>query len=51
MRRVHHKLKPLPLVKTETGVRVAHHADPDTGTYRGRDVIEKSIKKSSKTAE
>lgn len=39
MRRVHHKLKPLPLVKTATGVRLAHHVDPDTGKYRDREVI------------
>ncbi len=39
MRRVHHKLKPLPVVKTATGIRLAHHADPDTGQYRGRQVV------------
>lgn len=39
MRRVHHKLKPLSVVKTATGVRLAHHADPDTGQYRGRQVV------------
>ncbi len=42
MRRVHHKLKSLPLVKTETGVRMAHHVDPDTGKYRGREVVKKT---------
>ncbi len=39
MRRVHHKLSRLPVVKTATGIRLAHHADPDTGQYRGRQVV------------
>ena len=39
MRRVHHKLKSLPVVKTATGLRLAHHVDPDTGQYRGREVV------------
>lgn len=43
LRRVHHKLKPLPLVKTATGVRLAHHVDPDTGKYRDREVTKPKV--------
>lgn len=37
MRRAHDALAPLPVVKTATGLRLSHHADPDTGEYRGRE--------------
>jgi len=43
LRRVHHKLKPLPLVETATGVRLAHHVDPDTGKYRDREVTKPKV--------
>ena len=39
MRRAHDALAPAPLVKTETGFRRSHYADPDTGQYRGRQVV------------
>lgn len=39
LRRVHHRITPLPVVRTATGIRLAHHADPDTGQYRGRQVV------------
>lgn len=39
MRRSHDALQPLPLVKTATGLRRSHFVDPDTGQYRGRQVI------------
>ncbi len=39
MRRAHDALAPLSVVKTPTGYRLPHHADPDTGQYRGRQVV------------
>jgi len=39
MRRSHDALKALPVVKTATGLRLSHHVDPDTGMYRGREVV------------
>jgi large subunit ribosomal protein L32 len=47
MRRVHDKLPALPLVKTATGWRLAHHADPDTGQYRGREAVKPKTKSKS----
>ncbi len=38
MRRSHDALKPVAAVKTATGFRLSHHADPDTGEYRSRAV-------------
>lgn len=36
MRRAHDALSPVAAVRTETGLRLSHRADPDTGQYRGR---------------
>lgn len=38
MRRAHDGLRAAPVVKTATGVRLSHRADPATGQYRGRQV-------------
>ena len=42
MRRAHDSLKALPAVKTPTGMRLSHRVDPDTGQYRGREVVKKA---------
>ena len=42
MRRSHDALKPTAAVKTATGFRLSHRVDPDTGQYRGREVVKKA---------
>ena len=37
--RSHLAAKPAAAVKTATGLRLSHRVDPDTGTYRGREVV------------
>jgi large subunit ribosomal protein L32 len=39
MRRAHDALTPVQTVKTAGGVRLSHRVDPETGQYRGRQVI------------
>lgn len=41
-RRAHHRVAGKHLVKTATGSRLRHFADPDTGMYRGKDVATKA---------
>lgn len=48
-RRAHHKKDVPHLVATKTGVRRRHFADPDTGMYRGKQIISVGEDKSSKT--
>jgi ribosomal protein L32 len=38
-RRAHHKKGTPHLVGTKTGVRRRHFVDPDTGMYRGKQII------------
>lgn len=38
-RRAHHKKGAPHLVATKTGVRRRHFVDPDTGMYRGKQII------------
>ncbi|MEX2043560.1 MAG: 50S ribosomal protein L32 [Patescibacteria group bacterium] len=37
--RSHLAAKPVAAVKTATGLRLSHRVDPDTGKYRGRQVV------------
>ena len=37
--RSHLAAKPAAAVKTATGLRLSHRVDPDTGKYRGREVV------------
>ena len=61
-RRAHHKKDTPRLVATETGVRRRHFVDPDTGMYRGKQILgavetkvettaKKTVKKSAKKAD
>ena len=38
-RRAHHRAGSVPLVRTPTGTRRRHFVDPDTGMYRGKQII------------
>ncbi len=48
MRRSHDALAPVAAVKTATGLRLSHRVDPDTGQYRGRQVVEPKAESSPK---
>ncbi len=61
-RRAHHRKSTPHLVQTKTGVRRRHFVDPDTGIYRGKQIIVmggtesgkkdvKSVKKDKKESE
>ncbi len=47
-RRAHDRIKVTGLVKTATGTRRRHFADPETGMYRGKQVL--PVKKSATKA-
>jgi ribosomal protein L32 len=56
-RRAHHRKSAPQLVATKTGVRRRHFVDPDTGIYRGKQIItigkpeaKKASKKDKKVA-
>lgn len=51
-RRAHHRVEGKHLVKTPSGTRRRHFADPDTGMYRGKDVATKAgaLKKAARKA-
>jgi ribosomal protein L32 len=56
-RRAHHHTGVPSLIATKTGVRRLHFVDPDTGMYRGKQIItigkpeKKSTKSTKKNAE
>ncbi len=49
-RRSHHRISVPHLVKTKTGVRRRHFVDPDTGMYRGKQILTIGNTKNNKPA-
>lgn len=47
-RRAHHRKSTPRLVVTKTGVRRRHFVDPDTGMYRGKQIIAMGVEKNDK---